>query len=451
MKLLPVGFLPVILLSACGGGSDDSGSTPTPNGPTETFTYTAVNVNTCGIETPQTDAVLLVHNDDFSTRQVIEANSNGELRVTVEQGQNVTLSFFTASYSSNNVGQVNINTYIDAAPASIRQTFSSFTPGNDGCECTDVTVNISNAILPERHDSVILNQALLDTNWSDETLSGQYTTSVCRAPGESWPALSASTYFGAPDEYYTGILSDYSVNELIGFPVENLAERVDIIPGPLSYPGINQVISTSAAIVDNNAIFSEYRNIADAGTANFFTDEEIDVHAFASIVDAGDIAVADPDIGSMRVRSYSRRYVTDLPSQPIDFNHIDYSIVDAELDRSAELDTFDFSAAGADLVVVSTSLTDINGSTVLTWSIVTPAQGDFTALDEIELEDANHPLLNNQSIELSDEVYMDFLIYRFDELNSYSRALEATEIGAYSGRHELISGYDYISASFVIR
>ena len=398
------------------------------------------------MEYPQTDAVLLVHNDDFSTRDVINADSNGEMSLTVQPEDTVTVSFFTTRNADSGKPELTVDTYIDANPASIREKFYSSHLDDEQCECTDVNLQLSNTVLAEEPYEVTVNNNYLSSNWTPGTSYIEHATTVCRAPGENWPTITATMEFYS--ERYSGFISYYDPTKTISLQVDNLARSVDI-GWSRNNPYAN-VISTSATIIDDNAIFFNFGDSSQAERKFIYPDPEVKFYTFINDLETQDMPLDDPEIDFVRVSSFGQRYFTEPPTQRVVFDHIDYNMLEAELLHSSELDSFDFSAAGIQLMEISSYFEDVDGNNVLNWNITSSASGDFSALDEIELADSNHPLLTNQNIVLSPNVELDMSVYRFNDINTYTQALEAKEIGPYSGRHNLTSGYDYIKASFFL-
>lgn len=95
-------------LAACGGGGSDSNSntsstatgnnsnTGTANN-TKTVTMNVTSENLCGDELPNTNAVLVVHNDDMTTLSMHTPDSNGLISFTTES-QQLTVSLASVSF-----------------------------------------------------------------------------------------------------------------------------------------------------------------------------------------------------------------------------------------------------------------------------------------------------------------------------------------------------------------
>lgn len=85
-KCLISAFVTCALLAACGGDKDQKQSTPIHSGdnsgsqtskPANTFRVQAQYQDECGNTAPAVNAALIVHDAEFNTEQIINANANG--------------------------------------------------------------------------------------------------------------------------------------------------------------------------------------------------------------------------------------------------------------------------------------------------------------------------------------------------------------------------------------
>ncbi len=451
MKKTALALVTASLISGCGGGGSDSENLsrpPTTSPSTTTYTYTAVSTNSCGMTAPQSDAVMLVHNDDFSTREVIRADSNGEMALTVTDGDTVNVSVFTTSQYGEQPATLNISTYVDADPDAIRKNFVNAGLEDALCECANITLSIQNPEITNDQVEVIVNDNFVFQPWSTDTSSLEYATEVCRAPDGNWPAIPAMIRDAG--NVYSGILTEYETSGTNVFPVTDLAEPVLVSQGPVSLPDISLNNFVSIGFREGTPLLQESINSDNYDAAFYFTSPALEAVSLTNVVASYDIEINDPDINTVNVWSNSQRLFNEQPASTVDFNHLDFSSVSAEFENSANLESFDFSGSGAQAVSLTTFFNDEAGSPVLTWQINTPASASFAALDNINLEDSQHVMLDQMSGPLSDEVYFSLGIYRFNGASNFSEALQALESADYRQWSGSVTGMDSITAGFLM-
>lgn len=193
----------VATLSACGGSSSPQTTTiptPEPEPQFKQLSASVMNTDKCGNETPNNSAIMLIHNEDFTTKATVIPDEQGNF---VYHSSNDT-EHVSIVYQSppNQLGQSTtlIQTY-NAHPVTEIAPIRLPTADDSQCECQTNTLAVTS-------DARIDNSAQL--------LSGGFTaiegfsasniidTLLCKKIDEPWPLTSLATVYINPAEAYAG-------------------------------------------------------------------------------------------------------------------------------------------------------------------------------------------------------------------------------------------------------
>lgn len=153
-KILFLSVVTSALLAACGGGGGDKNSTATSSGgnsgsqttaPSNTFTVKAQYKDACGNVAPAPNASLLVHDAEFNTEQVVNADANGVISYSSQSAtKNLSILIPGQTALANGVTPVTLSTYIDQ-PLSDLGEYSALTFNDSQCECKTISEVIVSA------------------------------------------------------------------------------------------------------------------------------------------------------------------------------------------------------------------------------------------------------------------------------------------------------------------
>jgi hypothetical protein len=185
-------LLPLLIIQACGGGSDDT--TPTNNlEQTEyTFTLSSVLTNKCGVETPFTNVELLIQDSSWQITNRYTPDANGQITfITLNETINYTL--VAQNQIGSNIQGLNIESFYQAittSPVKYKGTYDQLSD-QSSCECVTQNVSVSHRSFNTRSQ---ITSSLSYSSWeaidSDTTLFND--VEACRETNADWPLHSFS-------------------------------------------------------------------------------------------------------------------------------------------------------------------------------------------------------------------------------------------------------------------
>ena len=198
-------------LTACGGGSSSStGGTaqvpdvqpPAPQ--TLTLSIQALKVDRCDNETPNADAILIVHNEDFTTKTIVAADENGNLVYTSDnQAENISV-VYQGPEDSRGVSPVYVNSYIQH-PMLTAKPMRMFTGEQSQCECQDSNFEVSNPLRADDHHDSFLR----GVNSGYVNGDRQVQATICKPIDGSWPTIGTGLVYKGPHEAYAGLFEAF--------------------------------------------------------------------------------------------------------------------------------------------------------------------------------------------------------------------------------------------------
>lgn len=359
------------LLSAC-GGNDGSSSNENNKDSQNTFTVQVIYEDGCGNETIATDAAILIHNNDFSNKATIYADTSGKISYKTHEN-NLALSIIARGQSDvDGIKPITVTTFIDH-PAIDKGKFRHYTNETNQCECNTATFDVH---VPARNGARTNSQ--LSGYSSIGSITEQFShTSIsnyefCKPIDGNWPLMSFSSTFERPSESYGLLTNDLF---LPSYDATTVGTEVNI----LTTAPYMQVSS----IINGERHFSNYSYFEGIPLFAFDTEQtdfyQIDVYDFVDIYEIPDVDSAFLlTINSIKTENINQSLNLTLPQ-------IDYiRLFDIFLSESGQYDLSDIQG----LDYVSTRIKGFrNTKPVFSWSLIAPVRGKVLEIDNIDISE----------------------------------------------------------------
>jgi len=400
-----ISVLSLAILSACGGGGG-SAPEPAPSVPSPTpipppappannvFKAQVVSENQCGIEQPQDDAVVIVHNDDFSISSIHYADPEGSIEVDLGTEQaTISLIYKTKNISAEetlamltykNMPEVDIGT--------IRAMYADI--ADPSCECVTQDVSVTNTLENTSPFLGHINGAPITTAFFNNPTWDLPDITLCKQPDQAWPPVEVSLRYTdssqSQNRYYVGVTSDYDITSPIAITAET-----QVIPVPVAFESADsaQFTSiTSQGYVSAQASYEYYLTTQlNEGLAVFPTDDV--AYTLVSGIKLDNVTVLGE---SENIVFSSQKYFEQTPSQTTDFTFINKGEVQSALESVDPDGRFDFSGiTGMDFAFQSVTVENRNRHDLFRWRIIGDVSGTFNELENFSLEDVDISLNNS--------------------------------------------------------
>jgi len=368
----------VSLLVGCGGGGSGGGASITSSNGDNSATVNTLSImakykDSCGNETPASDAALLIHNSDYSNKEIIYADANGLITYKTEQA-NQTLSILMrgAKDEVNGINPMFLATYIDQ-PVVDMGDYYQYTGISDACQCQlfEVKVNVPSRIndigrgsISGVKGSVKINNDIGYTNFTG--------LSACKDSTGTWPLIATLIDYNYPEQALAALIPDIST------VVETSAE----LEGTVVNINTNHAASTQVStVIDGKYRLRNYSLNSSDNVYGFATDAvdfyAVSAYHFESVYDI-------PNVDDAFIWTLSSENSTNL-NKTFDLllTDIDYiSLFDVLVSDSGQ---YDLSyVPNMDYITVGVEAT-YNNETVLNWMLFAPISGEVPKIENIDL------------------------------------------------------------------
>lgn len=401
-------FLLALIASGCGGGGGDSSPIPAPEtepAPTPApepepepepeplqLTVSVRSLNECGMYTPQTDAKLIIHNDDFSNQSVHAADSNGAFAVEL-LSERATVSVWSKSKGSGTPEYVEIDTFHQVTATDIGKITNSYFEDDDpNCECVDTSITLVNPSEDGRPESVSIVDREFFSYETAESGTTVESYQVCLEINGQLPALTATLSYDDTSgltRTYAGKVTDYSLSENIVIDVTTLQQQNDIFINdelPEQFSTTSRAISQTGELLYSVRQSNRFNN-----NAAYFIEPEISFNQLFTYSFDRTPYTTLPD---QRLYTGAGKSLSSL-SGPIDFSFFEREIFANSVEDSLGKEEHDFSAsAGADVFTLTTRVRDESNNRILNWRIVAPASGSLAGIENFSIDGVNFSLDN---------------------------------------------------------
>jgi hypothetical protein len=396
-------------LSACGGEGDSGNpSTTSPHNQLKTLSMVAIYKDSCGNETLASDAALLIHNSDYSNKEIIYADANGKLTYQTESTTQTVSIIMRNKDEVDGVKPVILTTYVDY-PVKDMGKYSHYTYATDACDCQNFTLNVN---VPARAN-----------DWTDGGLSGAENNgqlvnnqgsakfndlSVCKAPGQAWPLLSANISFTYPGESFGALIADISNTTEVDAMLAGTL--VDIVSeNNATFSDVTHQVST---VINGKRHFNNYA-FRPSDNVYAFTDTSADYYSVSAYT--YDFLYEFPNVDEALLFTYSTEHTKEL-NKTFDFPlpAIDYTkMFDVLLSESGQYDLSEVS--NMDYITVNISA-DKDFKSMLNWYIIAPISGSVPKIENIDISAfISDSVLNNSVNTIEASISMS----GFDGINGY--------------------------------
>jgi len=368
----------VSLLVGCGGGGSGGGDSITSSNVASSATVNTLSImakykDSCGNETPASDAALLIHNSDYSNKEIIYADANGKLTYTTDKA-NQTLSIVMRGEKNevNGIKPIYIATFIDQLVADMGD-FNQYTDSTVACQCQlfDLKVNV-----PSRINDIGIGRisGVKDGGYKDNNLGYTNFTdfSVCKDSSGAWPLISTQFNYNSPEQAFAALIPDISSVRETSADLEGSIININ------TNAGASKQVST---VVDGKYSFRNYVFDSLSNVYGFETEAvdfySVSAYKFETLYDI-------PDVDGAFYWALSRENSTnigmtfDLPLPEIDYIALfDILVSDSGQYDLSYVPNIDYLRLGIDATY--------NNESILSWFLLAPVSGEVPKIENIDL------------------------------------------------------------------
>lgn len=403
-------FLSVFLVSllvSCGGSSDSSDSISSSDDSNSTTANTlsimAKYKDSCGNETAATDAALLIHNSDYSNKEIVFADANG-LLTYITDNTNETVSIVMRDEDEvNGIKPIYLTTFIDQPVINMGNHYQ-YTNNIYACQCDlfDLVVNI-----PDRTNDV--GQGSISGMYIDgnvDNIEGTTNFSgllACKKTAGSWPLISSFIGYTNPDEGFAAIIPDISTMPISSANLEGMA---------VSITSNDKATTQVSTVIDGKYHLSNYGFELSDNVYGFSTDSvdfySVSAYRFESLYDL--LNVDDAyffTVSSENDSNLNKTFDLQLPE-------IDYLVLfDILMSDSGEynlsyLPNMDYLSVGIQATY--------DYQTVLSWDLIAPMSGKVPNIEAIDLT----AFISEDILDTSvDTIEMNISVLGYDGIDGY--------------------------------
>lgn len=371
MKLFPLLFACLTTTSLISCSSEDGSDNEGGNSSSYQLNFNAVIENVCKVQSPATndDIMVIIHNDDFSTKEFLYPNNSGDISYSSSNERET----FTIVESDPDVSTTDLflRTYVDAKLADFGQIVISSNNETDCiCQTTTSTINLPNVF----NQSISYITGITDYVMDDQqptgsttSVTGQYCTNL---DGEGPTVfVELNTNSGG----YISYDSDYQINSSIDVNIAGVAPSFQVLTidnSPIDY--ITSLTYTNDDAIGYNYTFSE------------FSGNDLQSYQFNDVIgyrySFGHSTDLETELGDVSYLTNKAIYSsTILDDDIVTLLHVlDLSSFDA--------DEFSYDFSSSDDFDVAKSIIRINEQDFyFYWSINTPLNGQLPNIDNMNL------------------------------------------------------------------
>jgi hypothetical protein len=364
----------VVILSGCGGsgGSTEANNSNNNNSvQTNAIKIKAVYIDECGNETNATDAALLIHNNDYSNKKIIQADANGVMNYPSNNATETISVVMRRVNEISGIKPIELITYIDH-PVIDMGTVSSGTEDKSRCNCQQASLSVNVPARPLDIGSAELYGAQNYGNVVNFQGSSEvYDIEQCAKVGGKMPLISTKVNFSNPDESFAALISDISQTTAVNAVTQGL-------PVSINSGSSNRQVSV---FMDGSYHLTSYAQ-RDLGNVYYYPFEEaefylIDSYDFETIYGIPDVDNAYLfTLAAERTSDINQTF--DLPVVSMDYVEL-FDILISETGNYALSNANEF-----DYMTISLTAANFTG-TILDWYIYAPTSGQVPNIENLDL------------------------------------------------------------------
>ncbi len=365
----------ILTLSACGGsgGSSSSSNSSSNNTQSPAITVSAVYIDACGNESGATDAALIIHNSDYSNKQVIKADTAGKMSYSSNNATETVSLVMRGEFQVDGIKPIALTTYINQPVIDMGKiTYRTSDKSACNCQQANLTVNVPSraADIGNAEFDGQVNQPSVSNH---QGFSTAYEVEQCAKVGGEMPLISSHIDFNSPNESFAALFPNINQKDSAEAVIQG--SPVNII----SADSTRQV----AAFIDGDY---HLRNFAFRESDSVYS-YPIDQIEFYSL-DAYNFEDLDyiPNVDSAYMltaastRTSNINQTFDLPRVSMDYTELLSILVsDTGSYSLSNSSTFDY---------MTVSLTGSNPSgAILDWYMYAPTSGNVPKIENIDLSE----------------------------------------------------------------
>lgn len=394
-KSFSITLLSAIVLAACGGSSSSSNNTHLKEGDgagkvatQNVLKVKAVYRDTCGNETPNTSAALIIHNDDFSNDKIINADAAGVMTFSSDDSNRHVSLVMSEKYSYEGITPVRISTIVDQ-PLLDMGTEHIYTSNDDSCTCKEFSVFASSIALSSEvyaaYDSIDSTGGF-STSSNFGYLSESFDVlRSCKMQSGNWSPITTMFKFYNPGGATGAIIDSTSIQDVIDNDALNsfisVEHTLNGIPVDINTQEGN--VTSVSAIIDNLRYIREIdNNVYGSNILYTFDHESIDHHLLTAY-DFEELDVYVPDVSSVSFYSYVQKRTKNI-HQTFDLetneaNYTEFLSIITSADNTYNLSHY----SGFDYVLMSLR-SSLGFQGLLNWDVIAPVSGKVPRFENLD-------------------------------------------------------------------
>ncbi|QOL25853.1 hypothetical protein LP316_00595 [Thalassotalea sp. LPB0316] len=411
LKTSFIALASAVALFSCGGGSSSSSTTNNNNNSgqssnNKTFRIQAVYEDSCGNESPVTQASLIIHGSDFSNEQIISANANGVMTYSTSASTRDVSIVMPDIIEVAGVNPIEVVTTLEQ-PMVDAGKIRYYTSDSSQCECR--TLNFDAVASARASDYPIFGALGGVDGYSSSSNLGQYNytqVSQCKPISGNYGAISSMISFDNPDEAFGAFMpsasTDYFVVDqtLVGSQVSINTDEANSKQAA-TYTGRDSHFRNYAFGYDDTPLYAFDHDDADYYRVTAYNFE--DIYGIEG-VDRADVFY----LNAMNSEDINQTF--DLPLTAIDYMEL------AQL-LNGDQPNYDLSHySGFDFISMTVSARSANGR-LFDWYMRAPTSGQLPSIENL---DTNAFIPDSTVESLIDTVNFRIGIYGYQGISSYN-------------------------------
>lgn len=424
----------------CGGGGGSSTKPETTKPPVvsqNTYSITIQEQDYCGNVTPVSNAKLMVHNSNFTSSQIISANSSGTISYsTTESKKSLSLLIPNYDKTTSEMTQLAVRTFVEHPIKAMGElTLQSGDQSMCGCQTTDIHVD-NDTHQVSNHVKVSVNGTAVQAPIVTSTGVIVENYQVCQTQNGEYDLYGVTLEYPELGEFYAAEANAFQPGVRL---------NASLTPLPLQ---LNVLTPIDAHLSQVQGVY-QYKNAKVAWRTPVGTSiDSIHVYPLANndfnmaFVSSRDSSIDIPGTVYSHVRKYNAVDFTGTPPS-IDLELSDIAQIELTSLATNSAAAYDFSShADFDYLYVYVDTSNTQTGYTTFWNITAPTSGDLGPLfDGIDFDQ----IYNEFGISPTfDDAVASFALYGYKNISGYqdyiNNHLEERNRAAMDARWDNLTG-----------